>query len=107
MSLVNNACRNDARSAPDTTIRPRATVRSTKAARWRAAAYAEAEAAGIMVLCWGDAPIPFYPCGGSRVVAGRVDSIRAGSTGDRAWRDDPDDVRAWRADRKRAGQRHA
>src|SRR6185295_7300973 len=51
MSLVSRPCRYDARSAPETTTRPRSD-RSMNAARWRAASYAAAETPGIMVLCW-------------------------------------------------------
>src|SRR5471032_1837681 len=59
-SLVNRPCRYEARSVPETTIRPR-WERSRNAARWRAASYAGAEASGIMVLCLRDALGPFYP----------------------------------------------
>src|SRR5262249_21759150 len=52
MSLVSRPCKYEARSVPDTTIRPRS-ERSRNAARWRAASYASTETAGIMVLCCG------------------------------------------------------
>src|SRR5471032_2690296 len=98
-SLVNMPCRYEARSVPETTIRPR-WERSRNAERWRAASYAGAETAGIMVLCLRDALGPFYP-------------REARRTGDRAAGDHPHRDRldrlqlrpSRRADRRRRAAR--
>src|SRR5471032_2424075 len=115
-SLVNMPCRYEARSVPETTIRPR-WERSRNAERWRAASYAGAETAGIMVLCLRDALGPFYPrearrtgdrAAGDRPAAQRVRAAAAtgaSAAGDR--RHEFRDLPARRTDRHGADGGHA